>query len=249
MKHVRRAVIFDLYGTLVDLEVNEDTLVFWNALASDLIGSERHVSGQALKDAFMRLVRKASGHTGKGFMLNAVFSGMLEELGLIPTPDNISLFADKFRKYSITHLSKKNYADDLLCAIRTSGYKLGLVSNTEALLTAYDLRVLSLPERFDAIVLSSSVGFKKPDKRIFQIILGRLGAQPKDCVFVGDTFDDDIAGALNAGIDTVFLTASTSTTPVCGDQHEGRINCASFDLKDIISALRKTGFAISSSAE
>jgi putative hydrolase of the HAD superfamily len=249
MKHVRRAVIFDLYGTLVDLEVNEDTLLFWNALASDLLGSERRVSGKVLQDAFMRLVRKVSGHIGEGFMLDTVFSGMLEELGLIPTPDNISAFAEKFRKYSITHLSKKNYADDLLCAIRTSGYQLGLVSNTEALLTAYDLKVLSFPERFDAIVLSSSVGVKKPDKRIFEIILGRLGAQPKDCVFVGDTFDDDIAGALNAGIDTVFLTASTSVTSVCGDEHRGRIVCAGFDLKEIIGALRRIGFAISSSVE
>ena len=46
MKRVRRAVIFDLYGTLVDLEVNEDTPLFWNALASDLLGSERRVSDE-----------------------------------------------------------------------------------------------------------------------------------------------------------------------------------------------------------
>jgi len=249
MKQVRRAVIFDLYGTLVDLRVNEDTPFFWNALASDFRASERRVSGEVLKGAFTRLVQEASGHISEGFILNTVFSGILEEFGLAPTSDNISLFAGKFRKHSITHLSKKNYTDDLLCAIRNSGYKLGLVSNTEALLTAYDLKLLSLEDRFDAMVLSSNVGVKKPDKRIFEIILGRLGARPEDCVFVGDTFDDDIAGALDAGIDTVFLTASTSITPVCGDQHEGRINCASFDLKDIISALRKTGFAISSSAE
>jgi putative hydrolase of the HAD superfamily len=248
MKHVRRAVIFDLYGTLVDLKVNEDTPHFWNALAFDFFGSERHVSGEVLKDTFMRLVREVSGHIGEGFMLDTVFSGMLEELGRTPTPDNISLFADKFRKYSVTHLSKKNYADDLLCAIRTSGYKLGLVSNTEALLTAYDLKVLGLLEKFDVLVLSSSIGVKKPDKRIFEIVLGRLEARPTECVFVGDTFDDDIAGALNAGMDTVFLTASASIAPVCEDQ-EGRINCANFDLKDIVSALRKTGFAISSPAE
>ena len=43
--------------------------------------------------------------------------------------------------------------DGLLCAIRTSGYKLGLVSNTEALLTAYDLKVLDLIERFDWLSL------------------------------------------------------------------------------------------------
>ena len=246
MKHDRKAVIFDLYGTLVDLQVNEDTPLFWSALASDFLVPERCVSGEVLRGAFTHLIQQASEHTGEGFMLNSVFSGLLEELGLLPTFDNISLFAGKFRKHSITHLSKKNYTDDLLSAIRNSGYKLGLVSNTEALLTAYDLKLLSLEDRFDAIVLSSSVGIKKPDKRIFETILGRLGVGPRECAFVGDTFEDDIVGAINAGIDPVFLTASRRFTPERGTEPEERIVCTGFDLKEIIGALCAIGFAISS---
>ena len=118
MKHVRRAVIFDLYGTLVDLQVNENSPLFWDALASDFFGSERCVSGEALRGVFTRQFQKASGYIGEGFILNSVFTGMLEEFGLTPTSDNISTFAGRFRKHSITHLSKKDYTDDLLCAIR-----------------------------------------------------------------------------------------------------------------------------------
>ena len=55
MRRVRRAVIFDLYGTLVDLQVDEDTPLFWNALASDFFGMERSVSGEELRGALRRL--------------------------------------------------------------------------------------------------------------------------------------------------------------------------------------------------
>jgi putative hydrolase of the HAD superfamily len=248
MKHVLRAVIFDLYGTLVDLQVNEDSPLFWNTLASDFFGTDGYVSGEVLRDAFTSRVQIASKTIGEGFILNNVFTGMLEEFGVTPTVDNIRMFAVKFRELSITRLSKKSYTDGLLCAIRNSGYKLGLVSNTEALLTAYDLQVLSLEDKFEAIVLSSSVGVKKPDKRIFEIVLDRLAVKPKECTFVGDTFEDDIAGALNAGIGAVFLTAFTSIWPECEDEHEDRIVCAGFDLEEITGALRRFGFAIPSLA-
>ncbi len=244
MQNARKAVIFDLYGTLLDLEVDEDNPLFWEALAADSLVSERQVPGEVLKDLFKRRIQEASGHSAEGLMLAAVFSGVLEELGFIPTPEVIRLFAEKFRKHSIILLRKKNYTDDLLQAIRISGYKLGLLSNTEALLTAYDLKVTGLEDQIDAIVLSSNVGVKKPDKRIFEIILGRLNVDPENCAFVGDSFKDDITGALNAGIEPVFLTTSKIFQHVQSAENGGRIVRAGFQLQEIMEALRTIGFVI-----
>lgn len=249
MKHARRAVIFDLYGTLVDLKVDENTPVFWKALAGDFFGTESGVSGEALRGAFMRLVQGASSSIGEGFILNGVFTGMLDEFGIISTNDNIRIFAEKFRELSITCLRKKDYTDDMLGSIRDSGYKIGLISNTEALLTAYDLQVLDLDDKFDEIVFSSDVGIKKPNKRIFEIMLDRLGLEPEDCTLVGDTFNDDIAGALDAGIEAVFLTAFPSNLPACGNEDDDRITCAGFNLQEIIGALCRKGFAVAPAVE
>ncbi len=237
-------MIFDLYGTLVDLKVDESSPVFWEALACDFFGVEGGVFGEALRGAFMRLVQEESSSTSEGFILNNVFTGMLDEFGMVPTNDNIRIFAEKFRELSITCLRKKDYTDDLLGAIRDSGYKVGLISNTEALLTAYDLQVLGLDDQFDEIVLSSDVGVKKPDRKIFEIMLDRLGIKPVDCTFVGDTYRDDIAGAVSAGMDAVFLTASPGNLPACGNERENRVACVSFDLLEIIGALCRNGFTI-----
>jgi putative hydrolase of the HAD superfamily len=244
MTHKRKAVIFDLYGTLVDLQVNEETSLFWNALASDFFVSKRSISGEVLKNSFTRLNQETSAHLGEGFVLTTVFSRMLEEFKFSPTSTNISRLAESFRKHSITYLGKKPYTDDLLYSIKQAGYKLGLVSNTEALLTAYDLKALNLEDRFDAIVFSSQVGVKKPDKRIFAAIQGGLGVNPRECALVGDTYEEDILGSLDAGIDPVFLTASESNLPACGNEHVDRILCADFELQEIFGALRRIGFAI-----
>lgn len=240
----RSAVIFDLYGTLVDVRVDENRPDFWENLASEFLGVERNVYGDALGNAYARLIQEEAMRGDEGFLLDKVFANLLRELGISPTRDNLGRFAHQFRKHSIIRLVKKPYTDQLLQDIRQSHYKLGLLSNTEALLTAYDLRKLELEDRFDAIALSSSLGFKKPDREAFDGIRRLLGVDANQCVFVGDNFDDDIAGARNAGIDAVFLTRSPGITPICKGGYRDGIICAALGLRAISAALGQLGFAL-----
>jgi putative hydrolase of the HAD superfamily len=61
---------------------------------------------------------------------------------------------------------------------------------------------------FDAIVISEAAGVRKPDSRIFELTLGRLGLAPAEAIFVGDhpdtDPDTDIRGAQQAGIRAVW---------------------------------------------
>ena len=96
-----------------------------------------------------------------------------------------------------------------LQALRGRGYRLGLVSNTPWGTPDYlwvgQLERFALAPLFDAACFSSDVGFRKPDARIFQTALERLGAPVRHAMFVGDDPAADVAGAATIGIRTVLI--------------------------------------------
>ena len=242
MTSARRAVIFDLYGTLADVRVDEKRPGFWEALALDCFSSQ-HIPGKELRARYERLCQEAIQERAEGFMLDALFADLLGYYGLDPSARAVAAFAGRVRRHSLVRLEQKPYTDDLLRAIRAAGYQLGLVSNTEALLTDYDLKMLELTDRFGALVLSSRVGVKKPDRRIFALAVERLATTAAQCVFVGDNPVDDISGALDAGMDSVYL-AGKDAQPAGGAPGR-RVVQAAFDLGEILAALRELGFTIS----
>jgi len=88
--------------------------------------------------------------------------------------------------------------------LRGAGFKLGVVSNSEGtieqMLIEIDLRKL-----LDVVVDSTVVGFTKPDPRIFQVALDRLGASAAETLMVGDSPSADVDGASAAGIRAALI--------------------------------------------
>jgi HAD superfamily hydrolase (TIGR01549 family) len=89
-----------------------------------------------------------------------------------------------------------------LADLRRRGLKLGLVSNT-----ARDLDVFVLHHGLDvdAAVSSRSHGKVKPHESIFRAVLAQLDVKPAEAAMVGDSPDDDIAGATSLGIDAFLI--------------------------------------------
>jgi putative hydrolase of the HAD superfamily len=69
-------------------------------------------------------------------------------------------------------------------AARRAGARTALLSNSWGDATRYDHGLLD--ELFDARVISSEVGLRKPDPAIYALAAERLGLEPADCVFVDD---------------------------------------------------------------
>ena len=106
-----------------------------------------------------------------------------------------------------------SFADDYVGALRFAplpgvpeavaelaamGLRLGVVSNWDVALTGY-LEELGLRERFATIVTSAEAGAPKPDPRIFELALERLGVAPERALHVGDSEADEL-GAHAAGM-------------------------------------------------
>jgi putative hydrolase of the HAD superfamily len=88
---------------------------------------------------------------------------------------------------------------DALDAVRATGTKTAIVSNSEGMLDGL-FRDLGIRDHFDAIVDSGIVGVEKPDPRIFRIALDRFDVPAARALHLGDVYATDIAGARAAGI-------------------------------------------------
>ena len=82
-----------------------------------------------------------------------------------------------------------------------------------ALLTNWDSRArsafddLGLLELFECVIISSEVGFDKPDEQIFAAAANKLGVSTSEILHVGDSFGEDIEGAINAGCSAAWLSS------------------------------------------
>jgi FMN phosphatase YigB (HAD superfamily) len=93
-------------------------------------------------------------------------------------------------------------------------YRLGLVSNFDYSPAVW--RILAdggILDRFEAVVVSDAVGWRKPSPRIFEAVFGRLGVGARECLFVGDRPDIDVAGAKAVGMDVAWMNPGAAPFP------------------------------------
>lgn len=83
-------------------------------------------------------------------------------------------------------------------------YKVGVIAN-QSMGTAERMEKFGILKYIDLVVASAEEGVTKPDKRIFEIALGRSGCRPEQAVMVGDRIDNDIVPAKQMGMKTVWL--------------------------------------------
>jgi len=91
-------------------------------------------------------------------------------------------------------------------------YPLTIVSNGFVEVQYRKLRATNLEHYFSHVVLSEAAGALKPDKRIFEYALGLNDATADQTIMIGDSYEADIIGAQNAGIDQIFLDLGHSKT-------------------------------------
>ena len=209
---MRRAVLFDLYGTLVDLKINEESPALWQGLADWLVANlGRDVSPEQLHRDYFGLVEEKVKVFGEGFVLPEVIH---ELLGQEVNERQVRLFANEFRKLLTQSLELREYTIPLLTRLRAGQFRLALVSNTEAIFSNYDIDHVSLRQFFDAIVLSSEVGVAKPDPEILERALRSILVSSREAVFVGDTAETDAAAARALGIPCVLIECSSERLTV-----------------------------------
>lgn len=99
--------------------------------------------------------------------------------------------------------------------LRVAGRRhlLGIVTNGIDRVQRSRLRLSGLDGRFHTVVTSESCGFAKPDPRIVEVALQRMGVGPGEAVFVGDNPGTDGGAAHGAGVRFVWLDRGAHRPP------------------------------------
>ena len=93
----------------------------------------------------------------------------------------------------------------VLDAVRRAGLRTAAISNTEDGRLEELMRLVGLAEHFDFMLDSYVVGVRKPDPAIFRLALDRLGLEPRQAVYVGDSYGHDALPALGLGLGAVLV--------------------------------------------
>ncbi|MBI2911944.1 MAG: HAD family hydrolase, partial [Chloroflexi bacterium] len=75
----------------------------------------------------------------------------------------------------------------------------------------------------EAVALSSHVGRRKPDPSIYQSVLGQMGLEPEDVIFVGDRLREDVRGPLALGMAAAYLTHEFRQEPDAAGEAEATL--------------------------
>jgi HAD superfamily hydrolase (TIGR01509 family) len=118
-------------------------------------------------------------------------------------------------------------------------FRIGLCSNWTWTPTALAiLEVTQLRASFDAIVISADHGLRKPRREIFESTLAALGVAPEEAVHVGDNLKADVSGAAALGIRTVWITRRVGDPATALARHTGmRPDHVIADLAELESVL------------
>lgn len=97
-------------------------------------------------------------------------------------------------------------APKVLDNLRSSGFKLALVSNTifPGDFHRRELKRFGLFDFFDHLLFSCEVGFKKPHPVIFKKALEAVQVKPEEVIFIGDRLKEDIAGPKSLGMKAIL---------------------------------------------
>lgn len=91
-----------------------------------------------------------------------------------------------------------------------SKYKLAIITNGDSEQQRAKIKKTGLYYFFDDILISSEVGCSKPDKKIYEIVCDHFNVAPNECVMIGDRYEVDIKGAINAEMHTIWINRRKS---------------------------------------
>jgi putative hydrolase of the HAD superfamily len=211
-----RGIIFDVYGTLIDIQTDEGYEEIYRSISHFLTYRGIYMRRGEVKASYYGIMenqRKASHEEYFEFDVIGLWQEFLKENA---GPSNFPTYrlkglplclAEMYRGISRQRMQLypevKALLDELL-----PRFKLASVSDAQRFWVVPEMKALGIESYFKTFIISSDLGFRKPDKRIFKAALAGLALEPEEVIFVGNDMYRDIFGAGQLGIRTVFFSSN-----------------------------------------
>lgn len=191
-----KAVIFDLFGTLIYKFPLQEHMHILGKMASVV---------SVPPDDFIRLWFDTFDERGLGiFSIKTNVEHICRKIGVKPENDQIELAAHLNLEYAVRTINPLPDAPQVLSYLKSQGYKIGLISNCSSSIPNI-LKNMPFAQMIDVALFSSLVGMQKPDPRIYHLAVEQLAVEPKDCLYIGDGDSQELTGASKVGMQPVLL--------------------------------------------
>lgn len=208
-----KTIIFDLDNTLINYELCEyesmkKTLEDHDVFVEDAVGLEQFWVDYP-KYSYRYWIDFVNGGKIKSIrelLVNTFRDALARDERLHEQ------LADAYWEYFCHTCIFEEGAEEMLGQLK-GRYQLGIITNGISDSQGKRIEAGGIDSLFEAVIISDEVGLRKPDKGIFEIALRELDAERYAVLYVGDSVDDDLVGAMNAGIDFCFYNRKEVDIP------------------------------------
>ena len=206
--------VFDLYGTLIDINTNENSAHLWKKLQEFYSFYGAVYAPGELKKEFFRICneeeKKLKGYDYPEIKIEKVFKKLFLNRGVKMDAKTCRLTGQFFRIYSTKYIKLYDGTLEILECLKKKGKKIYLLSNAQQIFTEYEMKALGIYDYFDGIVFSSDASCRKPSTKFYNILFEMYKLDKKDSVMIGNDWKSDIEGAKKFGIDSVYIHSNIS---------------------------------------
>ena len=214
------AVLFDLYGTLVDIWTDEEDPALWRKMAAYYSRWGRPCAPAALRQAYRTLCARREAALNRELALDhkegpgeidviPVFRTLAARQGGFLPKAEAEALAAWFRGLSLKRLLLYPGAAEVLKGLRARGKRVILLSNAQAAFTRPELKRLCIDRLFVRVYLSSDAGVRKPSPAFFRLA-ERDGIDLRRSLMVGNDPECDCRGAARVGMDSLYIHTAQS---------------------------------------
>ncbi|GGF93469.1 haloacid dehalogenase [Paenibacillus albidus] len=211
--------IFDLYGTLIDIETDEDNPEVWERLSLHFSYHGMGISGEELQRRYIQerdrqLAEAALYCQYPDFVMEEVFRAVARRLGGEPGQAWLHETVRWVRTLSMIHISLYDGVAEILQTLRARGKKVFLLSNGQKTFVEAELTMLGILHLFDGVAISSEAAISKPDPLFYRYLSENYGADLSSALMIGNDPRTDIEGARAAGLDSCYIHTASSPSGI-----------------------------------
>lgn len=205
-----KGILFDLYGTLIDIHTDESMEESYRGIAHFLTYHGINLHRGEVRDRYWEILKQQKEGSKEEYSeidVEVIWNTFLKKEGLESSPARQNLavtLAQLFRGFSRKRLQLYPDVKRILDELR-SGYLLGIVSDAQPCYALPEIQAVGLEGYFDPVVTSAPRGYRKPDPRLWEEALQGMKLNPSQAIFVGNDMYRDIFGAQRVGLKTIFV--------------------------------------------
>jgi putative hydrolase of the HAD superfamily len=203
-----KGLIFDLYGTLIDIQTDENDFYTYDTVSKWLQYKGVKIDPEILKSEYHSKIESTMAASKEQYpevRVEEIFAEICSENAIWKSDTRyLGIETSKvFRSASLRRMYP--FQESLKILQRYNDVPKCLVSNGQRVFSEKELRFLGLYEFFDYVIFSSDVRYKKPDHRIFKTALDRLNLKPGEVLSIGDTVENDIIAPQEMGMEAMHI--------------------------------------------